>query len=134
MAELKKLQKDLKSNDETKKQYVNARQEESSEESGDELRIVAPRRSKKSQVDTMLVEELVHQQKMYVEAGERISELSMEVDREETKNRYLTLDLSNAQLKIEELSHYQKETWILRALIAVYILFRLFCFYHWVSS
>lgn len=134
MAELKKLQKDLKTNQDEKRKYVEGRSESSDSEEEDGVRIVPTKKVKKNPVDTMLVEELVRQQKIYVEVKDDMARISQELDREETKNRYLTLDLSNAQLKIEELSAFQKETWILRIVIAIYVLFRLFCFYHWVSS
>lgn len=109
---LKNFQRSLDENEDEKRHYVNAEVEESesddSESENEEqeaIKIVAPRKQKKkSNVDTMLMEQLISQQKSYLKAQRTIYKLRTEIDTEEVKTRYLKLDLNNAEVRISELT------------------------------
>lgn len=111
-SELKNFQRSLNEDDEKKGHYINAEVEDDTDDSEDEaIKIVAPRKpKKKSHVDTMLMEELITQQKAYLKAQKTIYKLRTEIDSEEVKTRYIKLDLNNAQVRITELSTQQQET------------------------
>lgn len=65
-----------------------------------------------NKIDMMLMEQLVEQQKDNLKAQKKIFKLKNEIDKNEVHDRYLKLDLNNANLKVEELnatcSMYQK--------------------------
>jgi hypothetical protein len=110
-SEVKNFQRSLNEDVDEKNRFINAEVEESDEDSESEgIRIVAPKKTKKrSQIDTMLMEQLIAQQKAYLKAQKTIYKLRNEIDTEEVKTRYIKLDLNNAQVKVDELTLSQKE-------------------------
>jgi len=111
--ELKNFQRSLDEDAEEKHRFVNAEVEDSEEDSESEaeaIKIVAPKKPKKSsQIDTMLMEQLIAQQKAYLKAQKTIYKLRTEIDTEEVKTRYIKLDLNNEQVKVTELTLSRKE-------------------------
>lgn len=111
-SDLKNYQRSLDENAEEKRHFIesevsNTTDDESSEneDSEEAIKIVAPRRSqKKSNVDMMLMEQLITHQKAYLKAQRRIYKLRNEIDTEEVKTRYVKLDLNNAEVRISELT------------------------------
>lgn len=114
MAELKKLQQSLQNDDEEKKHFTEAENysesdSDSDPENREEIIKVLPVKKTSHKIDAILVEHLIQQQKAYLKAHKTIYKLRHEIDHEEIKSRYLKLDLNNAQVKIDELSEYQKK-------------------------
>jgi hypothetical protein len=112
-SELKKFQRSLDENEEEKRRYVDAElqseEDDSNSEEEEAIKIVAPKKSRKrSPIDTMLMEQLISQQKEYLKAQKTICKLRTEIDTEEVKTRYIKLDLNNAQVKIAELTELEK--------------------------
>lgn len=109
-SELKNFQRSLDEDVEEKRRYVDAEadvteDEDTEDEEQEAIKIVAPRKpKKKSNVDTMLMEQLIAQQKAYLKAQRAIYKLRTEIDTEEVKTRYIKLDLNNAQVRIGELT------------------------------
>lgn len=124
--ELKKYQKELKNNDDDKKHFINSNISDIDSDSGSESEIEQPlkivsRKKKSSHIDTMLMEHLISQQKAFLKAKSKIYKLRNEIDTEEVKTRYIKLDLNNAQVKIDELNHFQKKFY--QACIGCFVLF-----------
>ena len=140
MSEVKNYQRNLDNDREAKNLYVDAEVEEDEEESGSEsgsdeeqIKIVAPRRKKKSTMDTMLLGQSMSQQKELLKAQKLIYKLKAEINNEEVKTRYLKLDLNNAQVRLEEelvknkqLFQAKVENAILRVFILLYILWSMY--------
>jgi hypothetical protein len=111
-SELKKFQRSLDENEEEKRRYVDAELQSEEDDSNSEeeaIKIVAPKKARKrSPIDTMLMEQLISQQKQYLKAQKTICKLRTEIDTEEVKTRYIKLDLNNAQVKIAELTELER--------------------------
>lgn len=133
-SQLHDFQKQLSQHESNKQNFVNAEVESSSESEQEEVRIVPSRRRKKDNLNIMLMEQLLHQQNSNVRAQKKIYELQSEIDVEEVKKRYLTLDLNNAQVQAEEeknkrvktqkeLFYSRAENWITRFIILLYIVY-----------
>lgn len=140
-SDVREFQRELNNDEDEKMHFVESTIPDSSSESDhDEVRIVAPRRrKKKGHIDTMLMEQLLLQQKACMKAQKKIYELQTEIDTEEIKTRYIKLDLNNAQVKAneekekrqnmkKELFRSRVENWVTRVLIILYILYSLYSF------
>lgn len=106
MTELKNFQKDLVNNVDEQRNFVlaeNSSESETSDSEHDEIRIRAPRASKKSKIDEMIMHELVNQQQKMLKLQRKLSKVEREVDREEIQTRYLKLDLNNKEVELSDL-------------------------------
>ena len=110
------------------------------------LLITNKKKNKVKSVD-FLLQELVNQQNLYLRSQQKVMKLKAERDVEEVRVRYLTLDLNNAQVAVEEekekctnlrkaVSRYAKtnrcskiENWITRVVIILYTLFYIYSTY-----
>ena len=133
------FQKVLNEDDGMKSSYVNA-ENESDSESDDTCKIVIPR-SKKKNHDTSqeLLFQLIRQNQILSKTQKKMYELQAELDKEEVTARYIKLDLNNTQVKLDEtkdkfkvckkeLKHARIENWIVRGLVLLYFLFRIYSF------
>jgi len=144
-AELKNYQKNLDTDLENKRRFVNAENEadhdsdsevESDTENGQECRLsLAPRRSKGKtpSIDMVLMEQLMNLNKDYLKSQKKIFKLQSEIDVEDVKTRYVKLDLNNSEVKNEELKesvhnlsrkllYSQAENWLSRTVFLVFVL------------
>lgn len=135
MSELKKFQANLDADKEAKNNFVekeSSRVDSSSEEScsdEEQIKIVAPRKTKKgSAIDTMLFEQTIAQQKAYLKSQKTIYRLQSEIDTEEVKTRYLKLELNNLQVRLDDevlknksMNSVQLENIVLRGFLMFYI-------------
>ena len=105
-SDLKNYQRSLDEDQEEKRRFADVEEDtESESESEEAIKIVPPKKAKKrSQIDTMLMEQLIAQQKAYLKAQKTIYKLRTEIDTEEVKTRYVKLDLNNAEVRITELT------------------------------
>jgi hypothetical protein len=129
MSELKQFQRNLDNDYDEKKHFVEADNSDSDEDEEIMVPVMRTGGGKRKQVDLMLVERLVSQQKT-------IGKLRTEVDTSEVHLRYLKLDLNNAQVSLEETKkkyddvasakyRYMFEVFIWRVLILWYLMYRM---------
>ena len=131
-SELINFQHSLQNDEEEKKNFVSATVT-SDDDDGDSssdyddreaIKIVPPKKPKKnSHIETLLMEQLVSQQRAYLRAQKTIYKLRTEMDTEEVKTRYIKLDLNNAQVRIDELSKYVNRFYYSCGIIGVVFLF-----------
>lgn len=103
---LNKFQKNLKEDEELKESFVTNEFESSSDDDDDEeqdrCKIVFPKKKKNSDTSHDLLVELIRQQKILAKTQKKMYSLQSAIDSEEITNRYLKLDLNNAQVKFTE--------------------------------
>jgi len=134
MTDVKDYQRDLNTNESSKRHFIDADADDESEDSDqNEVRIIAPvRNRKKGHLDEMVMEQLLAQQRAYIKAQKRICKLQTEIDTEEVRTRYLKLDLNNAQVKADEeketrlkvekeLYNAHVENWVFRLLMVLFM-------------
>lgn len=107
--EIKKYQRELDNDNEVKNSFINSSHNDSTDEDSDNESsdnaigiIPLPKKHKSSRLDNMLMEQLIKQQKSYLNAQKTIYKLKNEIETEEIKTRYLKLDLNNSQVKADE--------------------------------
>ena len=106
------FQEELVHNEDERNHFVNAEFEGDSDDS-DKIQISLPKKSdKKTNIEEIMITQLVKQQNLFLSAQKKLSKLQTEIDTEEVKKRYLTLDLNNEQVAHSEtketLSLYRK--------------------------
>jgi len=137
-SDLRNFQRSLNENDDEKNHYLSNQIENDIENdlendlSEEESEILSPKKSKTktsktkssktTKVDAMLMEQLIIQQKAYLKAQRTIYKLRNEIDTEEVKNRYVKLDLNNAQVRIGELTKMREKFYKLIG-VNVFVLF-----------
>jgi hypothetical protein len=136
MSEVKSYQRNLNDDREAKQHFVEAEDNDETDASSEEeehVKIVAPRRKKKSTIDAMLLSQSISLQQDCLKAQKTIYKLRSEIDTEDVKTRYLKLDLNNLQVKLDEelvknkvLFRTQVENWAMRLFILFYILWSIF--------
>ena len=145
--EIKKYQRQLDNDMESKNMFVNNSSNDSDDtenESDSDDKAIGiiplPKKHKSSRLDNMLMEQLIKQQKAYLNAQKTIYKLKNEIETEEIKMRYLKLDLNNSQVKTEETIEDNKklkqdificksENFMHRGLIILYIIYIFFNFF-----
>lgn len=132
---VRELQDELSHNREVRNDFINASNESSEESDSDvseSCRIVVPKHRRRRDPSSMLMEQLVAQQQAYLKSQRKVYKLQGEIDTNEVRERYLKLDLNNAQVKVEELEKEAKEqastlfyakaeNWGMRAVVLLYI-------------
>jgi hypothetical protein len=137
MSDKKQFQKRLAKDTEMKRQFVDSNGDDEvydevykdkdyipsdnsdsdSSDSEDECQtnIKITKNRKNTNIDNELFHQLVAQQKKYTKAMKKIYKLKSEIDVQEIKERYLKLDLNNAQVKTteaeDELAEIKKTLW-----------------------
>lgn len=115
--EVKNFQQNLSSNQEDKKHYVDAENQDSDYSSDDEITEQCHRkgprcdtnysvknRGKGDSINFLLMDQLVEQQKNNLKAQKKIFQLKNTIDVADVKDRYLKLDLNNAEVRVAELT------------------------------
>jgi hypothetical protein len=130
------FQKNLDKDADEKRHFIDA--EESSEsDSEDGIRVVPPRRNRKTTIDAVLVEQLTNYQAQLLKAQRKICDLRTTNDTEEVKSRYLKLDLNNAQVDaqdsrdklkkvVKKMRTYELEMWSWRIIVTFYIFWSMY--------
>jgi hypothetical protein len=135
MSEVKNFQRNLNADRDAQSHFVGAEgpdpEESSTDEEDERIKIVAPRRKKKSPLDAMLLEQSISLQRDCLKSQKTIYKLRSEIDTEEVKSRYLKLDLNNLQVRLDEelaktkiLYRTQVENCILRTFVMTYFVWR----------
>lgn len=143
--EIKKYQREIDNNNELKNSFINnsyGNEDSDDESTDDEIGIIPlPKKHNSSKLDTMLMEQLIKQQKSYLNAQKTIYKLKNEIETEEIKMRYLKLDLNNSQVKTEEVISDNKklkneifvsksENFMHRGLILLYLVYIIVNFFN----
>ena len=142
---VRRVQDHLAHDYDARRDYINnVNGSSSSEESSDgeivreNVKVSFPRRKKRHDMD-FLLQELVAQQKLYLQSQRKVMKLKTEIDTEEVRTRYLKLDLNNAQVTSEEqkeklkdmkntLFYARTENWVSRLLALLLIMFNIYTF------
>lgn len=142
------LGKSLNTDKEVRKDYIEGNvlssdtsSDSSSDSEEDTAKIVIKKKKRKknnkkeSSMD--LLERLIQQQQDFLKVQKKVYKLESEITIEETKSRYIKLDLNNAVVKYEEETEKSKklektllcariENWTCRILFLLYIIFQVF--------
>lgn len=126
---VRQLQDELNTNNDMKQNFINGSASDVSSDSDEDVqescRIMVPKQKKGRDPNTMLLSELIIQQKLYMKSQKKVFKLQNEINVEEVRTRYIKLDLNNAQVTIEEkkeeikilkstLSYPHREIWMYR--------------------
>ena len=139
---VRELQDELSHNRDVRNDFINASNESSDDSQSDmseSCRIVVPKHRRKRDPSSLLMERLVAQQEQYLRSQRKVYKLKGEIDTNEVRERYLKLDLNNAQVKVEELEKEAKErdmtlfyakaeNWGMRFVVLLYILLNIYSF------
>lgn len=132
------LQKKLASDNEVRSDYLNLSDEEDAEEKIYKVFLNPTRNFKKNPTANDIMIELMNRQDAFMKLQMTIQrekyKLQNELDREETKSRYLTLDLNNAQLENEELKKQTRKLSKCGLIVGVEVLFVIFYCMYWLYA
>lgn len=135
---VRNLQNKLSHSIDNRNDFLNASnssaESDSDSESQRSCRIVVPKYHRKKDPSTLLLEQLVAQQQAFLKSQRKVYKLKGEIDTNEVRERYLKLDLNNAQVEVEELKEKKKNTeknmfyarvenWVVRLTLLAYIFF-----------
>jgi hypothetical protein len=137
---VRELQDGLSHDMDARNDFLNASNSSSDDSESDvsqACRIVVPKHRRKRDPNTMLMEQLVAQQKAFLKSQRKVYKLKAEIDTTEVRERYLKLDLNNAQVAVEELKEKAKErdeilfyaraeNWGMRMVVLLYILLNIY--------
>jgi hypothetical protein len=137
------LSKTLDTDKEVRKDYIegNVSNTSDSDSEDDTTNIVIKKKVKKNKESSFdLLERLIQQQDAFLKVQKKVYKLESEITIEETKSRYIKLDLNNTFLKYEEenkkckklgkfLLYARIEIWTCRILFLLYIIYQVFFFF-----
>jgi len=130
---VRQLQDELNTNNDMKQNFIDGSVSDVSYDSEEDVqescRIMVPKQKKCRDPNTMLLSELIIQQKLYMKSQKKVFKLQNEINVEDVRTRYLKLDLNTAQVTIEEkeeeikilkstLSYPHREIWMYRFFVA----------------
>jgi len=100
---INEFQEEFAHNEDERNHFVNATVEDNSDgDDTNKIQISLPKKDKKTGIEEIMITQLVVQQNLFLNAQKKLCNLQIEIDTEEVKKRYLTLDLNNEQVSHNE--------------------------------